>query len=97
MTPMVCSTFARTFDLVRLLDRSTIANALEGMTPSEAARVAGMERQALRDAVVRYPVADRSDRKQAGAHRIAVHVDGAGSALGDAASELSPGQPHNIA
>src|SRR5437763_564914 len=31
-----------------------IANALEGMTLAEAARLAGMERQALRDAVVRY-------------------------------------------
>ncbi len=30
-----------------------IANALEGMTRAEAARLAGMERQALRDAVVR--------------------------------------------
>ncbi len=31
-----------------------IANALEGMTRTEAARLAGMERQALRDAVLRY-------------------------------------------
>ncbi len=31
-----------------------IANALEGMNRTEAARLAGMERQALRDAVVRY-------------------------------------------
>lgn len=31
-----------------------IANALEGMTRAEAARLAGMERQALRDAVLRY-------------------------------------------
>jgi transposase len=31
-----------------------IANALEGMSRSEAARLAGMERQALRDAAVRY-------------------------------------------
>ena len=31
-----------------------IANALEGMTRADAARLAGMERQALRDAVVRY-------------------------------------------
>ena len=30
------------------------ANALEGMSRAEAARLAGMERQALRDAVVRY-------------------------------------------
>jgi transposase len=31
-----------------------IANALEGMPRAEAARLAGMERQALRDAVVRF-------------------------------------------
>src|ERR671938_614758 len=31
-----------------------IANALEGMGRAEAARLAGMERQALSDAVVRY-------------------------------------------
>ena len=31
-----------------------ITNALEGMSRAEAARLAGMERQALRDAVIRY-------------------------------------------
>jgi transposase len=31
-----------------------IANALEGMTRAEAARLAGLERQALRDAVLRF-------------------------------------------
>ena len=31
-----------------------VANALEGMSRAEAARLAGLERQALRDAVVRY-------------------------------------------
>ncbi|WP_432612393.1 helix-turn-helix domain-containing protein [Azospirillum brasilense] len=31
-----------------------IAHALEGMSRAEAARLAGMDRQALRDAVVRY-------------------------------------------
>lgn len=31
-----------------------IANALDGMSRAEAARLAGMDRQALRDAVVRY-------------------------------------------
>ena len=35
-----------------------IANALEGMTRAEAAQLAGMERQALRDAVVRYNAED---------------------------------------
>ena len=34
--------------------RFGIANALEGMKRADAARLAGMERQALRDAVVRY-------------------------------------------
>src|SRR5690242_400934 len=33
---------------------AAIANALEGMSRAEAARLAGMERQGLRDAVVRY-------------------------------------------
>jgi len=40
-----------------------IANALEGMGRAEAARLAGMERQALRDAVVRY-----NDEGVAGLH-----------------------------
>ena len=31
-----------------------IANALEGLSRAEAARLAGMERQALRDAVLRH-------------------------------------------
>ena len=31
-----------------------IAHALEGLRRAEAARLAGMERQALRDAVIRY-------------------------------------------
>jgi transposase len=35
-----------------------IANALDGMSRAEAARLAGMERQALRDAVVRYNAED---------------------------------------
>src|SRR5688572_32064958 len=35
-----------------------IANALEGMSRAAAARLAGMERQALRDAVVRYNAED---------------------------------------
>ena len=46
-----------------------IANALEGMSRTEAARLAGMERQALRDAVVRYNAEGPSglyDRPKAG-------------------------------
>ena len=45
-----------------------IANALEGMPRAEAARLAGMERQALRDAVMRYNaegLAGLSDRPRA--------------------------------
>jgi transposase len=46
-----------------------IANALEGMSRAEAARLAGMERQALRDAVARYNaegVAGLHDRAKPG-------------------------------
>jgi transposase len=49
-----------------------IANALEGMSRAEAARLAGMERQALRDAVVRYNaegLAGLYDRPRPGAPR----------------------------
>src|SRR5687768_8170883 len=48
---------------VREVDRGkarrlmAIANALEGLSRAEAARLAGMERQALRDAVLRYNAA----------------------------------------
>lgn len=54
-----------------------IANALEGMSRAEAARLAGMERQALRDAVVRYNaegLAGLHDRPRPGAPR---RLDGA--------------------
>jgi transposase len=47
-----------------------IADALEGMTRAEAARLAGMERQALRDAVLRYNaegLAGQHDRPRPGA------------------------------
>ena len=46
-----------------------IANALEGCSRAEAARLAGMERQALRDAVVRYNaegLAGLHDRRRPG-------------------------------
>ena len=46
-----------------------LANALEGMTRAEAARLAGMERQALRDAVLRYNaegLAGLEDRPKSG-------------------------------
>ena len=46
-----------------------IASALEGLSRAEAARLAGMERQALRDAVVRYNaegIAGLYDRPKSG-------------------------------
>ena len=43
-----------------------IAGALEGLTRAEAARLAGMERQALRDAVVRYNAEGLHDRPRPG-------------------------------
>src|ERR671917_1459634 len=45
---------AREGDRRAALRLLAIANALEGMPRAEAARLAGMERQALRDAVLRY-------------------------------------------
>jgi transposase len=47
--------WARQCGNVRAAARAcAIANALEGMSRADAARGAGMERQALRDAVIRY-------------------------------------------
>jgi putative transposase len=46
-----------------------VANALEGLPRAEAARLAGMGRQALRDAVVRYNAEGPSglhDRRRSG-------------------------------
>jgi len=46
-----------------------VANALEGMSRAEAARLAGMEGQALRDAVIRYNAegpSGRHDRPRSG-------------------------------
>jgi putative transposase len=45
---------AREKDCRAALRLLAIANALEGMTRAEAARVAGMERQALHDAIRRF-------------------------------------------
>jgi transposase len=45
---------AREKDRRAALRLLAIANALEGMSRAEAARLAGMERQALRDAVLRF-------------------------------------------
>ncbi|SKC03398.1 helix-turn-helix domain-containing protein [Sphingopyxis flava] len=45
---------AREHDHRAVLRLLAIANALEGMSRAEAARLAGMERQALHDAVIRY-------------------------------------------
>ena len=67
-----------------------IAGALEGMTRAEAARLAGMERQALRDAVMRYNaegLAGLRDRPRSGrrprlteAQRAVLRQGGAGRA-----------------
>ena len=59
-----------------------IASALEGMSRADAARLAGMERQALRDAVVRYNaegLAGLYDRPKPG-RRERLTEAGAGSA-----------------
>jgi len=54
-TPVMLRKWARRTADPRAASRAfAIANALEGMSRAEAARLAGMERQALRDAVVRY-------------------------------------------
>ena len=47
---------AREKDCRSALRLLAIANALEGMTRAEAARLAGMERQALHDAIQRFNV-----------------------------------------
>ena len=55
MSPQDLRTWARRCRNGRAAARAyAIATALEGMPRAEAARLAGMERQALRDAVVRY-------------------------------------------
>jgi putative transposase len=54
-TPASLRLWARRSGDTRAASRAyAIAHALEGMSRAEAARLAGMERQALRDAVVRY-------------------------------------------
>ena len=54
-TPAALRLWARRARSPRAASRAfAIANALEGMSRADAARLAGMERQALRDAVVRY-------------------------------------------
>ena len=55
LTPLALRRWARREARGRSAARAyAIANALEGLSRAEAARLAGMERQALRDAVVRY-------------------------------------------
>lgn len=62
--------YARRAPSLRAAARAyALANALEGMTRAEAARLAGMERQALRDAVLRYTAerpAGLEDRPKSG-------------------------------
>ena len=60
-TPASLRMWARRASDPRAASRAfAIANALEGLSRAEAARLAGMERQALRDAVVRYNSATAS-------------------------------------
>ena len=55
LTPSALRRWARVESRGRAAARAyAIANALEDMTRAAAARLAGMDRQALRDAVVRY-------------------------------------------
>ncbi len=55
LTPLELRRWASRESRGRAVARAyAIANALGGMTRAAAARVAGMDRQALRDAVVRY-------------------------------------------
>src|SRR3954451_4051884 len=76
--------YARRAPSLRATARAyAIANALEGMTRAEAARLAGMERQALRDAVLRYNaegLAGLEDRPKSG--RPARLTDGEQATLG---------------
>lgn len=66
MTAAALRAWARRARSPRAASRAfAIAHALEGMSRADAARLAGMERQALRDAVVRYNIeglAGLSDR-----------------------------------
>jgi transposase len=73
-TPTSLRKWARRAGDPRAASRAfAIANALEGMSRAEAARLAGMERQALRDAVVRYNaegVVGLSDRPRVRSSRL---------------------------
>jgi transposase len=69
-TPAVLGKLAKDETDVRVMRRLlAIANALSGMRRAEAARSAGMDRQALRDWIIRYNaygVAGLVDRKSSG-------------------------------
>ena len=70
-----------------------IAHALEGMSRGEAARLAGMERQALRDAVLRYNaegVSGLSDRPRIRPSRLTEGQQAALRALNPARPEPEP-------
>jgi transposase len=55
LTPLALRRWARVESRGRSAARAyAIANAFEGISRADAARLAGMDRQALRDAVVRY-------------------------------------------
>jgi hypothetical protein len=67
-----------------------IANALEGMSRADAAQLAGMERQALRDAVTRYNAEGLS-----GLHNRPGRHKGASSTRSNWASYPNAGRPRS--
>ncbi len=73
-TPASLRMWARRAPDPRAASRAfAIANALDGMSRADAARIAGMERQALRDAVLRYNaegVSGLSDRPRIRSSRL---------------------------
>ena len=51
-----------------------ITNVLEGLTRAEAAQLAGLERPALRDAVVRYTSHSQAQQENTGLHSVRCYV-----------------------
>jgi transposase len=75
-----------------------IANALEGVSRAEAARLAGMERQALRDAVVRYNAEGIAGcaRASRGWPRASRACEGIGAAEARGYDRPKPGRPPRL-
>ena len=77
-----------------------IANALEGLSRAAAARLAGMERQALRDAVIRYNAegpAGLHDRPCSGRPEALTEGQQAAQGLGDTRSGPGAGRDERLA